>query len=352
MKTGIITDVIDSRPVFQHRTLAEYLAARWLCDNIQTSQTFMRDHIFESGFCEVRRMVDRILADKCTLHEAVLNSNMRHVAKLLKRKGSITQKDRGGRTALHVAISCRNPVIMKLLLEHEADVSCEDTFLGLSPIEYASRMDDWQELSFIMEKRPGIREQVQNMMNPGCTGHIASALRAAARYGHTDFLQYLISRGNCVNMALPDDIGTLLHEAARGNHIQTVRTLVDFGASCDIQDANGRTALHVSAETGSLEVAKFMVERQEISDGENEFEYIVSLDRAITKLNRLNVRDKDGNTPLHLAAAAGKTNTLRYLLSAGSDSRSSNTRGEYLELTTHLIALDIQVGNGLTGEIN
>jgi len=131
-----------------------------------------------------------------------------------------------------------------------------------------------------------------------------------------------------------------------------VRSLIILGASCDIQDENGRTALHVSAETAILEVAKFMVERQEMSDGEAELEYILSLDRAITKLNRLNVRDNDGNTPLHLAAAVGETNTLRYLLSAGSDSRSSNTRGEYLELTTHLIALDIQVGNGLTGEIN
>ena len=115
-----------------------------------------------------------------------------------------------------------------------------------------------------------------------------------------------------------------------------MRSLIILGASCDIQDANGRTALHVSAETGILEVAKFKVERQEMSDGEAELEYILSLDRAITKLNRLNVRDKDGNTPLHLAAAAGETNTLPYLLSAGSDSRSSNIRGEYLELTTHL----------------
>ena len=93
-------------------------------------------------------------------------------------------------------------------------------------------------------------------------------------------------------MALPGDSGTLLHEAARGNHIETVRALVDLGASCDIQDANGKTSLHVSAETGSLEVAKFIVERQEMSYGEAELKY-VALDREITKLNRLNVRDND-----------------------------------------------------------
>jgi ankyrin repeat protein len=159
--------------------------------------------------------------------------------------------------------------------------------------------------------------------------HDVSVFLAAAKYGHTDLLRYLISMKNCVNMALSGDGGTLLHEATGGNHIQTVRTLVDLGANCDIQEANGKTALHVSAETGSLEVAKFIVERQEMSYVETEPEYIVTLDRAIKKLNRLNGHDKDGNTPLHLAAAGGNTSTLRYLLHAGSNFRSSNARGEY-----------------------
>jgi len=328
-KTGIITDVIDSRPVFQHRTLAEYLAAMWLCENIQTSQTFVMDHLFESGFGEVRSMVDRILADTYPLHEAVLNSNIRHVKSLLKRELRIHEKDHGGRTPLHVAVSCRSPELITLLLEHGADVSSVDTLLGLTPVEYAIRITDWQVLSFLMENRPEIREQVLNDMNLVCTEYNSPALRAAARYGHTDLLRYLISRGNCENVALTGDDGTLLHEAARGNHIQTVTTLVDLGANCDIQNANGKTALHVSAETGSLQVTQFIVERQEMSYVEDEFEYILALDKTITKLNRLNVRDKDGNTPLHLAAAAGNTSTVRYLLSAGSDFRSCNTRGEY-----------------------
>jgi hypothetical protein len=34
-KTGIIDDVVEGRPVFQHRNSAEYLVATWLCDNFQ-----------------------------------------------------------------------------------------------------------------------------------------------------------------------------------------------------------------------------------------------------------------------------------------------------------------------------
>jgi ankyrin repeat protein len=180
----------------------------------------------------------------------------------------------------------------------------------------------------MMEKWPDIREQVLSEMNHGCTEYIAPASCAAARYGHTELLRYLI-RKNFVNMALPGNGGTLLHEAGGGNHIQTLRTLFDLGASCDIQDANGKTALHVSAEMGSLEVAKFIVERQEMSYGEAEFKYIVTLNRTITKLNRLNICDKDKNMPLHLSAAAGNTSTVGYLLNGGSDLRSYSTCGEY-----------------------
>jgi hypothetical protein len=47
--TGIITDVIDGKPVFQHRTCAEYFAARWLYDHKLASQTFLRAHMFVLG---------------------------------------------------------------------------------------------------------------------------------------------------------------------------------------------------------------------------------------------------------------------------------------------------------------
>ena len=328
-KTGIIIDVIEERPVFQHRTLAEYLAARWLCDNLKTSQIFMRDHLFESGFGVVRSMLDRILADRCPVHEAVLSSDLFHVEKLLPKKESITQKDRGGRMPLHLAVSCRNQELIKLLLEHGADVSSVDTLLGLSPLDYASRMNDWEMLSLMMEKRPDIREQVLNETNRDCTDNIACVLCTAAHYGYNDLLKYLISKGNSVHLVLPGDNGTLLHVAARNQQTETVKILLLQGAIIDSQDESGKTPLHVSVETGNFEVIKYLVEHQETAECETELQHVVSPERTIKRRKFLNIPDKDGNTPLHLSVAAGNTKIVSYLASAGSDLNICNVQGNY-----------------------
>jgi hypothetical protein len=42
-----------------------------------------------------------------------------------------------------------------------------------------------------------------------------------------------------------------------------VKTLFRLGAKFDIEDGKGKAPLHVSAESGSYNVAKFMVECQE-----------------------------------------------------------------------------------------
>ena len=71
-KMGIVTD-IEGRPVYVLRTFAEYFVARLICDNTMVSPILLRDHLFVSGFGVVRSMVDRIFANRCPLHQAVLN---------------------------------------------------------------------------------------------------------------------------------------------------------------------------------------------------------------------------------------------------------------------------------------
>lgn len=82
-KTKLITDVIDGRPVFQHRTCAEYFAARCLCDQKLSSHSFVRDHIFLLGYGVARKIVDRILASDDRLHLTVPNAYVGEAEKFL-----------------------------------------------------------------------------------------------------------------------------------------------------------------------------------------------------------------------------------------------------------------------------
>jgi ankyrin repeat protein len=283
----------------------------------------MRDHLLESEFGAVRSMVDRILADKCPVHEAVLNSNVTQFTNLLRKKQSISEKDLGERTPLHIGVSCSSPELISLLLEHGADVRSVDTLLGFSPVQYAIRMKDWEMLILLMDKWSEIDEQVLNGTNQDYVDCIISASRAAAQYGRNDLLKYLINKGNSVNMSLPGNNSTLLHEAVKSQQTETVKILVQLGANTDCQDSFGLTPLHVAVETGNPEIIKCIVESQETVQRETDMKHIRNPEKNLRKLSFLNVPDIDGNTPLHLVVAVGNTNIVSYLITAGSDNNST-----------------------------
>jgi hypothetical protein len=62
----------------------------------------------EFGFGVVRILVDSTLAPKCPLHQAVFNSSKRYVARLLGKKGAITQEDRSRTPHMQSAVAAQN----------------------------------------------------------------------------------------------------------------------------------------------------------------------------------------------------------------------------------------------------
>ena len=335
-KTGIIIDVIEGRPIFQHRTLAEYLSARWLCDNFQHGQIFMLDHLFESRYRVLRSMVDRILADKYPLHEAVINSSLIQVEKLLRKRESITKKDRGGRTPLHVAVSCRSPRIIKLLLEHGANVNSVGTLLGLSPVQYAIRMENWEMLSLLMEKRPDIREEVLNRTNRDCTDNIACALHAAAQYGHNDLLKYLINKGANVNNAGKYGY-TPLHVAGEKGQVEVLRELLNHGANVNTANKDNFTPLHVAVWNGHVDVVRELLKHgANVNTANKSFTPLhvagrnghLEVVRELLKHGaNMSTASHDVFTPLHVAVWNGHVEVVREFLNHGANINTGNKDG-------------------------
>lgn len=102
-----------------------------------------------------------------------------------------------------------------------------------------------------------------------------------------------------------------LHLAAITRQPATLRRLLEAGASPDIQDRKGRTALHLACEQGDFDCVKEIVRpllekrwSEEIKDRVN---------------NMLHERDFQGFTALHIAVFKNNVQIVNYLVSLGAD---------------------------------
>lgn len=91
---------------------------------------------------------------------------------------------------------------------------------------------------------------------------------------------------------------TPLHIAARKNMHKIVPLLLKHGSPVNAQDLYGNTALHLAASKGYKEVVRILVENGDI---------------------QLNVSNKEGLTPLHLAVESGFIYTVEVYTTYTSD---------------------------------
>ena len=127
------------------------------------------------------------------------------------------------------------------------------------------------------------------------------ALHFAARYGHTDAVEFLLERNaELVKIKNGTQIcpgRTALHDAAAGGHLEVIKLLLHYKAEVDAQDSMGWTPLHRAAYYGRTQALQ-----QLISFGASP-----------------SIANERGNTALHLAALHGHRACVEVLLAAKSD---------------------------------
>jgi hypothetical protein len=87
---------------------------------------------------------------------------------------------------------------------------------------------------------------------------------------------------------------------------ERVKKLLEEGADPNIRDGDGNTPLHFAASKGCAEVARLLLEH-----GADP-----------------NAQDKSGETPLHVAASMGHVDVVRLLLERGADPSIRNREGK------------------------
>ena len=123
-----------------------------------------------------------------------------------------------------------------------------------------------------------------------------------------------------------------LIEAAFQGDVSKVRAFLSQGADVNANDKFGRRPLHLAAQGGRTEAAKFLIEKgadvsAKSSDGYTPLHHVSNTDVAkllIEKGADVNAKGNDGFTPLHMVE---RTEVAKFLIEKGADVNAKDKDG-------------------------
>ena len=173
--------------------------------------------------------------------------------------------------------------------------------------------------------------------------HPNSRLELAARHGYARVVRFLLENGADPNASAPRDQSGFhlpglkpppptrpIHYAVDGGSLEVLDLLVKAGATLELPDVTGQTALKRAAEAEAIDVARWLLEKGADVNGSDPTGG-TSIHTAARKGNPELVRllakhgaDLDdrtitGETALHIAATNAERETVRALLDHGAD---------------------------------
>ncbi|XP_035661357.1 ankyrin repeat and death domain-containing protein 1A-like isoform X1 [Branchiostoma floridae] len=124
---------------------------------------------------------------------------------------------------------------------------------------------------------------------------LSMELIEAAEEGEVTRIQRLVKRGADVNVGDPDRQGnSALHQAVLKGHADVVQLLLNAGSQINIKNQDGDTPLHCAASSNMQGILKLLVNYSGCS---------------------INAKNYHGDTALHCSARCGHTDVARHLIS-------------------------------------
>uniref|UniRef100_A0ABD2X5S7 Uncharacterized protein n=1 Tax=Trichogramma kaykai TaxID=54128 RepID=A0ABD2X5S7_9HYME len=313
----------------------------------------LRNGNLEAAVWLLRRGADLIKAEKdglIPLHVVckLASPADKDLAKLFfqrARRGlRVDALDKEGNTALHLALNKGNKRLAKRLLKRGADPNLAGAE-GETPLHVVgARNDDaGVELAETLIKYGGDRLRVDAIGQLGRT-----PLHLALRQGNKRLVELLLKAG--ADLDRPDAEGeTGLHIACQkyDDDHDIPKMILTKSKSCSGLDARnkwGDTPLHLALRNGRRRATEWLLRRGADPNAPNELgqtplhamsqprprdDRLVKMLFKLTRGQQLRIdtRDEDGSTPLHLAVCGGHAKALGMLLSRGADPNAVDARG-------------------------
>jgi len=248
---------------------------------------------------------------------------------LLEHGMDINVKDSVGRTALHWAATKRNTDVLRLLLDHDADVSIQSPDRRTALMDVSSRVlcdqifrdDEIPILRMLLERMSKVDKKLIDLQDvEGCT-----ALHLAARYNSWQVIHELLNWGPDILCRADKASDTALHSCVlchgeESRRLSNLQCLVEHanGYGLDginIQDQRGRTVLHLALENAdsNRSVIEYLSTKADVS-----------------------IQDMEGKTPLHIAVKSDFSEILvQMLLRSRHATEAANTLDCYGRTALH-----------------
>ncbi len=242
------------------------------------------------------------------LHWAAANGHNDVVNFLLSNKADVNAKDNSGDTPLHEVAGKGYKDTAELLLANGADVKAKDNN-GYTPLHYAVLGRQLELAQLLLGKKADVNARDSKGRTPA---------QLAAAKGYKDIAEVLqqyaggdasSSKLTSIGASSKIVIGSLptIHDAAGDGDLAKVKSLLisnpDWAFS---KDKDGDTPLHLAAGNARHAVVEYLLSNKA----------------------EVNAKNDKGQTPLHLAAANGDTNVTQLLLTHGADVNATNNRGQ------------------------
>lgn len=127
-----------------------------------------------------------------------------------------------------------------------------------------------------------------------------------------------------------------MRDAIEKDKIEVVRTLLDNGVNPEACDDYGRSFLYIAVLHGRQDIAELLIAHGAKAEDtiKNPMKIMhlaadigaVEMGKILLKSNPelMHLRDRRGNTPLHVAAAEGNTDFVLFLIAQGADPNAKN----------------------------
>ena len=235
-------------------------------------------------------------------------------------RGSVPVETRGW-NPLHSAVEGGNEVIIETLLSSGLDVDSKGTD-GTTPLMVAAAKGQEKIVNLLLSK--GADPHLKNLMGK-------NLLHAAAEGGNTSIVRSMLSCNIGINSRDDDSSATPLIIAARQNHVEVVKYLLQKGANIFLTAGpNKKNALHIASQYGSVEAIEMLLSYNlspDSRDGEGNtplacaaaFGQIESVNCLLKHEANPLLKSKDGRSLLHFAAASGNVIIIETMLSKDLD---------------------------------